>query len=74
MKIILFIVQRLIIKQSLNNPYKYDTNMAQQQVRDNELLVIHKALTSLLRKTTAIISKFLLSELDNGKFLPEVML
>ena len=38
MKIILFIIQRLIIKQSLNKPYKDDTNMAQQQLRDNELL------------------------------------
>ena len=48
--------------------------MAQQQVRDNELLAIQKALNSLVTKTTAIISRFLLSELDKGKFLPEVML
>jgi hypothetical protein len=56
MKIILFIIQTLIIKQSLKNPYKDDTNMAQQQVRDNELLAIQKALNSLVTKTTAIIS------------------
>ena len=37
--------------------------MVQQQVRDNELLSIHTALNKLVKKTTTITSRFLLSEL-----------
>ena len=48
--------------------------MAQQQVRDNELLSIHTALNPFVKKATTIIDRFLLSKLYNCTFLPEVML